>query len=124
MTTTYAAAPLWAPTLEARLILDRRARLFAAHLAERYFVISPHDRARVLHSYPLAETEDRAAALAWCLAEVERIYRAGGRLDVLLRDDATLSAGCAQEVQRWRDLGGEPWVWEFDGLAFWIVRCP
>lgn len=124
MITTYAAAPLSAPTLADRIAHDQRARLFAAHLSWMH-VVSPHDRARVLEGYPIEPERDRAGAMAWCLAEVERIHRAGGRMDVLLRADGTLSPGCAEEVALWRRLGGEPWAWRVTSSErFLIVRCP
>ena len=124
MITTYAAAPLNAPTLTERIALDRRARLFVAHLSW-VMVVSPHDRARVLHGHPVEPEQDREEAMAWCLAEVERIHRGGGRMDVLLRDDGTLSPGCAEEVALWRRLGGEPWAWRMSaGGRFVVARCP
>lgn len=125
MITTYAAAPLSAPTLHERVDLDRRARQFAAMLSMNLLVVSPHDRARVLSGYPVEPEHDRGGAMAWCLAEVARIHNAGGRMDVLLREDRTLSAGCAEEVAVWRKLGGEPWAWRMTSSGrFLIVGCP
>ena len=125
MITTYAAAPLSAATLHERVELDRRARQFVAMLAQNLLVVSPHDRARIVEGYPVEPEHDRGEAMAWCLAEVARIRGLGGRMDVLLREDRTLSAGCAEEVALWRKLGGEPWAWRMTlNGRFLIVGCP
>ena len=55
------------------------------------------------------ETPDsRAAALVRCLALVRLTVQAGGVVAVLMRDDGTLSAGCALELeqarQTWQQL--------------------
>lgn len=125
MTRTYAAAPLSAPTFAERVEHDRRARLFAAHLSERYLVVSPHDRARVVEGYPFEPERDREGAMRWCLATVAEVHAGGGRLDVLLRDDGTLSPGCAEEVALWRAMGGEPRAWRLTSRGgFALAVCP
>jgi hypothetical protein len=136
MTPIYLAAPIAAPTLAEQLANCDRASMIAAHLRRHgHEVICVHEQAPLDLLHAGGETAAmRAEALVRCLALVRATVEAGGVVAVLMRDDGTLSSGCALEIeqarQTWealdpatrRDLGwaGQRMTWGgwLDTLGF------
>lgn len=130
MSLVYVAAPLGAPTAALRAWHRERANLLCA-------LAFAMDRVPVC-VHPYAETamgsdadpDARARGLAYALDAVEVVARAGGALWVLLRDDGTLSDGCAQESARYDEWGDpdtveQSWtlVWtDWRAIAAWAAR--
>ena len=100
----YLVAPIAAPTLGEQLANCDRATKIAAYLRRRgHEVICVHEQAALDLLHAGGETpEARAVALVRCLALVRLTVEAGGVVAVLMRDDCTLSSGCALEVEQAR----------------------
>ena len=100
----YLAAPIAAPTLAEQLANCDRAAKIAAHLRRQgHEVICVHEQAALDLLHAGGETAAmRAEALVRCLAMVRATVEAGGVVAVLMRDDCTLSSGCALEVEQAR----------------------
>ena len=107
----YLAAPLSAPTWQARARNLARAQQLRDMLERDrgVMVFLPHERIAREHGYPSAEETDeiRAAAFRSCLTALVRIQRRGGALHVLRRPDGTVSDGCQIEIDHWTSFGGD-----------------
>ena len=104
MTPIYLAAPIAASTLAEQLANCDRATKIAGYLRHQgHEVICVHEQAALDLLHAGGETpEARAEALVRCLALVRATVEAGGVVAVLMRDDGTLSSGCALEVEQAR----------------------
>jgi hypothetical protein len=100
----YLAAPIAAPTLAEQIANCDRAAKVAAFLRSRgHEVVCVHEQAALELMASGGETAAmRAEALVRCLAMVRATVEAGGVVAVLMRDDCTLSSGCALEIEQAR----------------------
>lgn len=101
MSLVYVAAPLGAPTAALRAWHRERATLLCAlAFAMGLVPVCVHPYAETAMGSD-ADPDARARGLAYALAAVEAVAKAGGALWVLRREDGTLSAGCQEESSRW-----------------------
>jgi hypothetical protein len=100
----YLAAPIAAESLAEQLVNFCRAGMIAAYLRRQgHEVVCVHEQAALDLLHAGGETAAmRAEALVRCLAMVRATVEAGGVVAVLMRDDCTLSSGCALEVEQAR----------------------
>lgn len=94
----FISAPFAAATVrDVRKNIARAAALARLAVAEGYAPICPH-----LNFLHLDDETDRGAVLNACEVLIEAIkHTPGARLWTLLRDDGSLSSGCALEHDAW-----------------------